>query len=247
MINMTDNQLVLASPAADAKPTLPAKVVVLISGTGSNMRSLLGAAQDLGAPYQVVAVISNRPLAAGLVFAAQQHVATAVVDHTQYPSREAFDASLVACVATYKPDWVVLAGFMRVLTPVFIDAFAGRIVNIHPSLLPAFPGLHTHQQALQAGVRIHGATVHGVTHALDHGPILDQAVVQVLPDDTPETLGARVLQLEHMMYPRVVAALARGNMRLPGVTGAVEGALHVPLLHTLPNNAAQDSFSVDLS
>lgn len=221
----------LSTPKATETPT--ARVVVLISGRGSNLRSLVAAAQAPDAPYQVVAVVSNRPQAAGLAFAKEQQVQTAVVDHTQHASREAFDAQLAACVAAYQPHWVVLAGFMRVLTPVFIDAFPGRIVNIHPSLLPAFPGLHTHQQALDAGVRVHGATVHGVTHALDHGPILDQAVVQVLPGDTADTLAARVLELEHMLYPRVVAALARGQLQLPTSLGPVPGALHLPLLHTL--------------
>lgn len=186
-------------------------IVILISGSGSNMAAIARAAQQeqwaarLGA--RVAAVISNRPEAAGLALAAGQGIATAVVDHRAFASREAFDAALQAEVDRHRPALVVLAGFMRILTPAFVAHYAGRLINIHPSLLPAFAGLHTHQRALEAGCRFAGATVHQVTAELDHGPILDQAVVPVLPDDTPQTLAARVLAQEHLLYPRAIARL----------------------------------------
>lgn len=186
-------------------------IVILISGGGSNMAAIARAAQQeqwaarLGA--RVAAVISNRPEAAGLALAAGQGIATAVVDHRAFASREAFDAALQAEVDRHRPALVVLAGFMRILTPAFVAHYAGRLINIHPSLLPAFAGLHTHQRALEAGCRFAGATVHQVTAELDHGPILDQAVVPVLPDDTPQTLAARVLAQEHLLYPRAIARL----------------------------------------
>jgi len=192
-------------------------IVILISGSGSNMRAIVQKAQAqawaqrLGA--QVVAVISNRADAQGLVFARAQGLATAVVDHKAYPSREAFDAALVQAIDAHQPALVVLAGFMRILTPGFVAHYAGRLLNIHPSLLPAFAGLHTHARALQAGCRFAGATVHEVTAELDHGPILGQAVVPVLPGDTPESLGARVLSQEHRLYPQAIAEFVQ---RLPG-------------------------------
>ena len=184
-------------------------IVILISGTGSNMAAILRAAERerwherLGA--RVAAVISNRPDAKGLQTAADAGVATAVVDHKAYSGREAFDAALREAIDAHQPSLVVLAGFMRILTPGFVAHFAGRIVNIHPSLLPAFPGLHTHQRALEAGCKVAGVTVHMVTAELDHGPILAQAAVPVLPDDTADTLAARVLTQEHLIYPRAVA------------------------------------------
>lgn len=184
-------------------------IVILISGTGSNMAAILRAAERerwherLGA--RVAAVISNRPDAKGLQTAADAGVATAVVDHKAYSGREAFDAALREAIDAHQPSLVVLAGFMRILTPAFVAHFAGRIVNIHPSLLPAFPGLHTHQRALEAGCKVAGVTVHMVTAELDHGPILAQAAVPVLPDDTADTLAARVLTQEHLIYPRAVA------------------------------------------
>jgi phosphoribosylglycinamide formyltransferase-1 len=189
-------------------------LVILISGGGSNMAAILKAAQTqrwadtLGA--QVSAVISNRPDAKGLELANAQGVATAVVNHLSYPSRDAFDQALMDAVDTHNPVLVVLAGFMRILTPDFVSHYEGRLVNIHPSLLPAFTGLHTHQRALDAGCKLAGATVHRVTAELDHGPILDQAVVPVLPDDNADTLAAKVLTQEHLIYPRAIAKLLRG-------------------------------------
>jgi phosphoribosylglycinamide formyltransferase-1 len=186
-------------------------IVILISGGGSNMAAIVRAAQrggwrkSLGA--QVAAVISNRPDAGGLAFAREQGIATEVVDHKQFDSREAFDEQLAAAIDKHQPALVVLAGFMRILTPGFVERYAGRLINIHPSLLPAFPGLHTHQRAIEAGCRFAGATVHQVTHELDYGPILDQAVVPVLPGDTAGALAARVLTQEHIIYPRAIAAL----------------------------------------
>ena len=186
-------------------------IVILISGTGSNMAALLHAAQRehwaerLGA--RVAAVISNRPDAKGLQTAQAARIATAVVDHKAYAGREAFDAALMQAIDAHAPALVVLAGFMRILTPGFVAHYAGRLLNIHPSLLPAFPGLHTHQRAIEAGCQFAGATVHQVTAELDHGPILAQAVVPVLPGDTPDALAARVLTQEHLIYPRAVARL----------------------------------------
>lgn len=186
-------------------------IVILISGGGSNMAAIVRAAQRdqwrqrLGA--EVRAVISNRPDAGGLAFAREQGIATEVVDHKPFASREAFDAALAQAIDQHQPALVVLAGFMRILTPGFVQRYQGRLVNIHPSLLPAFPGLHTHQRALDAGCRFHGATVHQVTAELDYGPILGQAVVPVVPGDTADTLAARVLTQEHLLYPRAIAQL----------------------------------------
>jgi phosphoribosylglycinamide formyltransferase-1 len=189
-------------------------IVILISGGGSNMAAIVRAAragrwqERFGA--RVAAVLSNRADAAGLVFAREQGIATAVVDHKAFVSREDFDAALAAAIDAHVPALVVLAGFMRILTPGFVGRYAGRLVNIHPSLLPAFPGLHTHQRAIDAGCRVAGATVHQVTTELDHGPILAQAVVPVLPHDSAATLAARVLTQEHRIYPQAVEAwLAR--------------------------------------
>ncbi len=156
---------------------------------------------------EVRAVISNRPDAGGLAFAREQRIAGEVVDHRQFAGREEFDAALAARIDACRPALVVLAGFMRILTPGFVAHYEGRLLNIHPSLLPAFPGLHTHQRAIDAGCRFAGATVHQVTAELDHGPILDQAVVPVLPGDTAATLAARVLTQEHLIYPRAIARL----------------------------------------
>ncbi len=186
-------------------------IVILISGTGSNMAALLQAAQRehwadrLDA--RMAAVISNRPDAKGLQTAQAAGIATAVVDHKAYAGREAFDAALMAAIDAHQPALVVLAGFMRILTPGFVAHYAGRLVNIHPSLLPAFPGLHTHQRAIDEGCKLAGATVHQVTAELDHGQILAQAAVPVLPGDTADTLAARVLTQEHLIYPRAVADL----------------------------------------
>jgi phosphoribosylglycinamide formyltransferase-1 len=175
-------------------------VVVLISGRGSNLRALL----DAELAGTIVAVISNRVDAGGLAIAEARGVPTAVVAHRDFPSREAFDAALIETIDPHRPDLVVLAGFMRVLTPDFVAHYSGRLINIHPSLLPAFPGLDTHRRALAAGVKIHGCTVHFVTDALDHGPIIAQAAVPVLDDDDEASLGARVLAEEHRIFPDAV-------------------------------------------
>lgn len=156
---------------------------------------------------QIAAVISNRPDAGGLGFAREHGIDTDVVDHKAFDSREAFDAQLARVIDARQPSLVVLAGFMRILTPGFVSKYEGRLINIHPSLLPAFPGLHTHRRAIEAGCKFAGATVHQVTHELDFGPILEQAVVPVMARDTPETLAARVLTQEHLLYPRAIAAL----------------------------------------
>ena len=191
-------------------------IVILISGRGSNMEALLAAVVRGELPVRIAAVISNRPDAKGLEAAAAQGVATAVVDHKAYAGREAFDAALAACIDGYAPDLVVLAGFMRILTEDFVRHYEGRLLNIHPSLLPSFPGLHTHQRALEEGVRIHGCTVHFVTPALDHGPVVVQAAVPVLDSDDEAALAARVLQQEHIVYPLAVRWFAEGRVRLEG-------------------------------
>ncbi len=191
-------------------------IVILISGSGSNMAAIVrtaereGWAKSLNA--RVAAVVSNKADAKGLVFAKDQGIATAVLDHKGYASREAFDAELVKLIDGYQPALLVLAGFMRILTPGFVNHYTGRLLNIHPSLLPAFPGLHTHQRAIEAGCKFAGATVHQVTAELDHGPILAQAVLPVLPDDNADTLAARVLTQEHVIYPKAVAEVL-GSMR----------------------------------
>jgi phosphoribosylglycinamide formyltransferase-1 len=190
-------------------------IVILISGGGSNMQAIVKAAQrdawqeKLGA--RVAAVISNKADAKGLIFAREQGISTQVLDHKAFASREAFDAALAELIERFEqpgePVLVVLAGFMRILTPAFVSRYAGRLVNIHPSLLPAFPGLHTHQRAIDSGCQFAGVTVHQVTAELDHGPILAQAVVPILKGDTPEVLAARVLTQEHLIYPRAIACL----------------------------------------
>lgn len=181
--------------------------------------------------YRVSAVMSNRPQAGGLELAESEGIQTRVVDHKQFEGREAFDQALADEVEALSPDLVVLAGFMRILTPAFVARFEGRLLNIHPSLLPSFTGLNTHQQALNAGVRVHGATVHLVTPELDHGPILDQAVVPVKEGDTAQILANRVLLLEHQMYPRAIAAFAQKRLGLVG--GQIQGAKAQSLLHSL--------------
>jgi phosphoribosylglycinamide formyltransferase-1 len=179
-------------------------IVILISGRGSNMEAIVRAAQKEAWPAQISAVISNRPDAGGLDFARANNITAKFLDHRQFNSRQAFDDELVKLIDTFNPDLVVLAGFMRILTADFVHHYEGRLLNIHPSLLPLFPGLATHEQALGAGVGQHGATVHFVTEALDHGPIVLQASVPVFAEDTPETLASRVLKQEHIIYPRAV-------------------------------------------
>ncbi len=179
-------------------------IVILISGRGSNMEAVVRAAQAEGWPARIAAVISNKPDAGGLAFAQSRGIPTAVVSNKEFATRAEFDAKLQEVIDTFRPDLVVLAGFMRILTAPFVEHYAGRMLNIHPSLLPLFPGLHTHQQALDAGMTEHGATVHFVTAELDHGPSVLQARIPVLPGDTPDLLAERLLAEEHKIYPRAV-------------------------------------------
>jgi len=208
------------------------RYVILISGRGSNMESLL----DAGLPGACAAVISNRPDVAGLAAAAARGVATLVIDHRGFASREDFDAALAVEIERHAPDLVLLAGFMRILGDGFVQRFEGRLLNIHPSLLPAFPGVKTHARALAAGVRLHGCSVHFVTPALDGGPIIAQAAVPVQADDDEASLGRRVLAEEHVLYPRVARWFLEGRLRLAGDRArldgevAVGGSLHVPQL-----------------
>jgi len=208
-------------------------IVILISGGGSNMAAIVRTAlrDDWRGKHdaQVAAVISNRADAGGLRFAREQGIATAVVDHQSHATREAFDAELVGVIDGFQPSLVALAGFMRILTPGFVARYSGRLLNIHPSLLPAFPGLHTHQRAIDAGCKFAGATVHQVTSELDHGPILEQAVVPIVPGDTAESLAARVLTQEHLIYPRAIAALlAKLSAVIPAESGTQEGSPGFP-------------------
>jgi len=208
-------------------------IVILISGRGSNMEALLAARL----PARVAAVISSNPQARGLGIARDRGIAVAAVDHRAFADRPAFDVALAAAIDRHRPDLVALAGFMRILTPSFIERYSGRIMNIHPSLLPAFPGLHTHRRALAAGVRIHGCTAHFVTTDLDSGPVIVQAAVPVQPGDTEEQLAARVLAQEHRIYPQAIRWFCEGRLRL-GRNGSVtvdaarapDGVLTVPPL-----------------
>jgi phosphoribosylglycinamide formyltransferase-1 len=214
------------------------RVVVLVSGRGSNLQAIL----DARLPLQVAAVLSNDPAAAALEKARTAGIRAGAVDHRAFPDRAAFDQALAAEIERHRPDWIVLAGFMRVLGDPFVERYAGRMVNIHPSLLPAFPGLHTHRRALEAGVRLHGCTVHFVTPSLDVGPIIVQAAVPVLPDDDETSLAARVLEQEHRIYPQALAWLVAGRVAL--VDGRVsypharaEPALIAPALERQPLSA----------
>lgn len=207
------------------------KLVILISGRGSNMEAIVRA-QIPGA--EVSAVIANRPDAAGLAFAVDHGIVTQVVDHKAYPSREAFDAALADAIDAYRPDLVVLAGFMRVLTDAFVARYAGRLLNIHPSLLPSFPGLHTHRKAIEAGVRVHGATVHFVTPTLDCGPVVIQAAVPVLPGDDEAALARRVLEQEHRIYPQAVRWFVDGRLTLTDGRVLVQGEGALPGGWTVP-------------
>ena len=187
-------------------------IVILISGRGSNMEAVVRACESQQWPARIAAVIANKADAGGLAFARARGIPTAVVPSRDYANRADFDAVLRETIDGFAPDLVVLAGFMRILTAPFVEHYAGRMLNIHPSLLPLFPGLATHQQALDAGVSEHGATVHFVTAELDHGPMVAQARVPVLPGDTPETLAARVLEQEHKLYPEAVRAVIDGRI-----------------------------------
>jgi len=188
------------------------RVAILISGRGSNMMALVEAAKAADYPAEIVAVLSNRPEAGGLEYAHVNDIATEVVDHKSFASREEFDQALHARLAAHNIDLICLAGFMRLLTPWFVQQWEGKIINIHPSLLPLFKGLHPHRQALEAGVRIHGCSIHIVTPEMDAGPIVAQAAVPVLHNDTDATLGERVLKVEHELYPHALALLASGKI-----------------------------------
>ncbi|WP_255399269.1 phosphoribosylglycinamide formyltransferase [Pollutimonas nitritireducens] len=190
------------------------RLVVLISGRGSNMQAIVNTVRDHALPAQICAVIANKAEAGGLAWARDRGLPVHAVAHRDYANRVEFDTALANVIDIHQPDYVLLAGFMRVLTPSFVERFNGRLINIHPSLLPAFPGLHTHQQALAMGVQWHGCTVHFVTPVLDHGPIIAQGIVPVIADDTPETLAGRVLQVEHKVYSNVVRWLAEGRISL---------------------------------
>jgi phosphoribosylglycinamide formyltransferase-1 len=198
-------------------------VAVLISGRGSNMASLIEAASDPAYPAAVALVLSNRPGAGGLAHAAAAGIATLVVDHKAFPDREGFERALDRALSEARAELVCLAGFMRVLTPSFVERWRGRMLNVHPSLLPLFKGLGTHARALAAGVRVHGCTVHYVVPELDSGPIVAQEAVPVRWDDTEATLAARVLEAEHRLYPQALAAVAAGRIRLDG-----DRAIHIP-------------------
>ena len=203
-------------------------IVILISGRGSNMEAIVNACQREGWPARIAAVISNKASASGLQFAVSHGIATAVVDHKAFDSREAFDAELARVIDGYQPDVVVLAGFMRILTEGFVRHFEGRLLNIHPSLLPAFPGLHTHQRAIEAGCKLAGATVHFVTPELDHGPIVLQAALPVWPDDTEDSLSARVLTHEHVIYPQAVRWVVEDQLSVAqGIVTHKQGASQV--------------------
>ena len=199
------------------------RVAVLISGRGSNMASLIEAASDPAYPAAVALVLSNRPGAGGLAHAAAAGIATLVVDHKAFPDREGFERALDRALSEARAELVCLAGFMRVLTPSFVERWRGRMLNVHPSLLPLFKGLGTHARALAAGVRVHGCTVHYVVPELDSGPIVAQEAVPVRWDDTEATLAARVLEAEHRLYPQALAAVAAGRIRLDG-----DRAIHIP-------------------
>ena len=204
------------------------RIAVLISGRGSNLAALLR--NDCGG--DVVVVGSNKTEAKGLNIARDAGIANFVVDHKNFETREAFDTALVAALNEYRPDLVVLAGFMRILTPVFTRAFAGRLINIHPSLLPSFPGVDTHERALAEGVKLHGCTVHFVTPELDRGPIIAQAAVQVDDDDTPETLAAKVIMQEHQILPYAVRMFCEGRLRIDGLRVQTLAKLGNPVIAT---------------
>ena len=201
------------------------RCVVLLSGRGSNLAAILKAAQAAEYPAMIAGVVANKADAPGLQLARDAGVPVSVVPNANYKDRDSYDAALQVAVDAYAPDLVVLAGFMRILTPAFVNHYAGRMINIHPSLLPSFTGLHTHQRALDAGVHIHGCTVHFVTAELDHGPMIAQAAVPVLAGDTAGTLAARVLTAEHQIYPAAIRWFAEGRLRVTGQQVVLADAL----------------------
>lgn len=192
------------------------KVAILISGRGSNMRSLVEAARAPDYPAEIALVLSNRPNAAGIDWAKAQGIATAVVDHKAHPGREDFEREMQKTLEAHEIELICLAGFMRLLTPWFVGRWEGRMLNIHPALLPLYRGLHTHERALADGVKVHGCTVHFVVPGMDEGPIVEQEIVRVRDDDTPDTLAARVLEQEHVIYPRALARVAAGKVVVDG-------------------------------
>jgi phosphoribosylglycinamide formyltransferase-1 len=204
------------------------RLAVLISGSGSNLQAFIDTCRDPSFPCEIAGVISNRPGVRGLDRAAAAGIPTRVIDHTAYADRERFDGALADAIDTLRPDLVILAGFMRILTPGFVRRYTGRLLNIHPSLLPKYPGLHTHQRALEAGDAEAGATVHFVTEELDGGPPVLQARVPVLPGDTPETLAVRVLAEEHRIYPLAARLCAEGRLRLVDGQALLDGAPITP-------------------
>jgi phosphoribosylglycinamide formyltransferase-1 len=211
----------------------PCRFVVLISGRGSNMQHIVNQAQQGQWPAQFVRVIANERDAPGIAWAQARGIPNTVLEHRSFARREQFDHQLAQVIEQDRPDYVLLAGFMRILSPQFVRKFKNRLVNIHPSLLPAFPGLRTHAQAIAAGVGWHGCTVHFVTDELDHGPIIAQAALAVSADDTAQSLAQRVLQAEHLLYPRVVHWLAQGQVRVDGagqvaLNGVTERHIWIP-------------------
>ncbi len=209
-----------------ASPTC--KLVILISGSGSNLQSFIDSTQSGLLPADIAAVISNRPNAYGLERAANAGIETSVIDHTEFDNRDDFDAQLMQCIDRYSPDLVILAGFMRILTPEFVAHFHGRLLNIHPSLLPKYPGLHTHQRAIDAGDDKAGATVHFVTEQLDGGPAIIQASIAINPEDNADSLAQRTLQQEHKIYPIAAQWYAEGRLQLEGNNAVLDN-------ETLPN------------
>jgi phosphoribosylglycinamide formyltransferase-1 len=199
------------------------RTAILISGRGSNMQALIESCRAPAAPAEIVLVLSNDPVAAGLRYAESAGIPTTVVDHRTFKDRAAFDVEIDRRLRAAEATFVCLAGFMRLLTPAFVESRRDRMINIHPSLLPAFPGLDTHARAIDAGVRLHGCTVHFVRHATDTGPIIIQAAVPVHPGDTPDSLAARVLAQEHSIYPRALAWVAEGRVHVEGERAIVDG------------------------
>ncbi len=210
------------------------RVAVLISGRGSNMSALIGAAMDPSYPGEIVAVLSNKPDAGGLATAARYGIPAQAVNQRDYASRSDHERALIEALDAFQPDIVCLAGYMRLLTPLFVGHYAGRMINIHPSLLPLFPGLHTHERVLEAGMRIHGCTVHYVTEDMDEGPIIAQAAITVERDDTPETLANRLLRAEHRVYPHALRLVLEGTVRQSG-NRSVFSATDVPPTGRMPN------------
>ena len=199
------------------------RVAVLISGRGSNMTSLIAAAKDPAFPAEIALVLSNRPEAPGLVTARENGITTVAIDHRHHLSREAFERAMQEVLEAHAIELICLAGFMRILTPWFVERWTGRMINIHPALLPLYRGLHTHERALADGVKLHGASVHFVVPGMDEGPIIAQAAVPVLDGDTPDALGARVLAQEHVIYPLALGLLAGGRLTIDGVRVRVSG------------------------